>query len=118
MRSSVHRDRENRPFYVALNFLEQPQKGIIPIDNIQVDAEKIEKKNVHLLRQKTAMVFQHYNLFKHKTALENVTESLLVTRKKKKEEAIDIGKKLLKEVGLKEKKIVIPLHFRVVNSSE
>ncbi len=95
-------------FLRSLNFLEQPQKGIITIDNIQVDAEKIEKKNVHLLRQKTAMVFQHYNLFKHKTALENVTESLIVTRKKKKEEAIAIGKKLLKEVGLEGKENSYP----------
>ncbi len=95
-------------FLRCLNFLEQPQKGIITIDSIQVDAEKIEKKDVHLLRQKTAMVFQHYNLFKHKTALENVTESLLVTRKKKKEEAIAIGKKLLKEVGLEGKENSYP----------
>lgn len=95
-------------FLRSLNFLEQPQKGIITIDKVQVNAEKGEKREVHLLRQKTAMVFQHYNLFKHKTALENVTESLIVTRKKNKAEAIAIGKKLLQEVGLEGKENSYP----------
>lgn len=96
-------------FLRSLNFLEQPQKGIITIDKVQVNAEKGEKREVHLLRQKTAMVFQHYNLFKHKTALENVTESLIVTRKKNKAEAIAIGKKLLQEVGLEGKENSYPV---------
>ncbi len=92
----------------CLNFLEQPEKGIISIDNAKVNAEKIQRKDVHLLRKKTAMVFQHYNLFKHKTALENITESLLITRKMKKGEAYKIGMKLLKEVGLEGKENSYP----------
>ncbi|WP_442602396.1 amino acid ABC transporter ATP-binding protein [Paenibacillus sp. KN14-4R] len=90
-------------FLRSLNFLEQPQKGSITIDTIQVHAEKLDKENVHHLRQKTAMVFQNYNLFKHKTALENVTESLVLTRKMKKADAVQIGKQLLQEVGLEGK---------------
>lgn len=95
-------------FLRCLNFLEEPEKGIISIDNAKVNAEKIQNKDVHLLRKKTAMVFQHYNLFKHKTALENITESLLITRKIKKDEANKIGIKLLKEVGLEGKENSYP----------
>jgi len=54
------------------------------------------------------MVFQHYNLFKHRTALENVTEALVVTRKMKKDEAKEIGKNLLAEVGLSSKENSYP----------
>jgi len=87
-------------FLRTLNLLEQPQKGNITIDGVQINAEKYTKKDVYQLRQKTAMVFQNYNLFKHKTALENVTESLIVTRKMNKAQAVEIGMKLLHEVGL------------------
>ncbi|NEU31675.1 amino acid ABC transporter ATP-binding protein [bacterium LRH843] len=95
-------------FLRCLNFLEQPQKGVISIDNITVNAEKIGKIDVYQIRQKTAMVFQHYNLFKHKTALENITESLIVTRKQSKAEAIEIGRRLLHEVGLEGKENSYP----------
>lgn len=95
-------------FLRCLNLLEEPQKGIIQIDDAKVNAEKINKKDVYLLRQKTAMVFQHYNLFKHKTALENITESLIVTRKWKKDKAIELGKRLLAEVGLQGKEDSYP----------
>lgn len=87
-------------FLRTLNLLEQPQKGIITIDGVRINAEKYTKKDVYQLRQKTAMVFQNYNLFKHKTALENVTESLIVTRKMNKAQAAEIGMQLLREVGL------------------
>lgn len=87
-------------FLRCLNFLEQPQQGTITIDDVVINAGKVRKKDIYSLRQKTAMVFQHYNLFKHKTALENVTEALIVTKKMKKTEALEIGMKLLEEVGL------------------
>ncbi|MDT8976347.1 amino acid ABC transporter ATP-binding protein [Paenibacillus sp. chi10] len=87
-------------FLRTLNLLEQPQRGTITIDGVQINAEKYTKKEVYQLRQKTAMVFQNYNLFKHKTALANVTESLIVTRKMNKAQAVEIGMKLLHEVGL------------------
>ena len=95
-------------FLRCLNFLEQPQKGVIEIDGTKVDAENLNNKDVFSLRKKTAMVFQHYNLFKHRTALENVTEGLVVTRKMKKDEAKEIGKNLLAEVGLSSKENSYP----------
>ena len=55
------------------------------------------------LRKKTAFVFQNYNLFQNKTALQNVTEGLIVGRKMPKEQAIEIGHKMLKKVGMEDR---------------
>ncbi|RDW18113.1 amino acid ABC transporter ATP-binding protein [Oceanobacillus arenosus] len=87
----------------CLNLLEKPEEGIIQIAGTKVDARKMNSKAIYQLRQQTAMVFQHYNLFKNKTALENVTESLIIAKKMKKSEAEKIGKELLEKVGLKDK---------------
>jgi L-cystine transport system ATP-binding protein len=87
----------------CLNYLEKPNDGAIMIDNFRVDCKKASKKEIHLLRQKTAMVFQQYNLFRHKTALENVMEGLLIVKKVPKDEARSISVELLQKVGLGEK---------------
>lgn len=87
----------------CLNYLEKPNEGAIMIDNLCVDCNKASKKEIHLLRQKTAMVFQQYNLFRHKTALENVMEGLLIVKKVPKDEARSISVELLQKVGLGEK---------------
>ncbi|TCP23765.1 amino acid ABC transporter ATP-binding protein (PAAT family) [Scopulibacillus darangshiensis] len=89
-------------FLRCLNLLEKPDEGLIQIADTKVDVKKMNAKEMHQLRQKTAMVFQHYNLFKNKTALENVTESLIIAKKMKRQEAEDIGKELLVKVGLKD----------------
>lgn len=93
----------------CLNLLEKPDEGIIEIVDVRLDAKKYSSKEAHLLRQKTAMVFQHYNLFKNKTALQNVTESLIVSKKANPEEAKKIGEKLLEQVGLLEKADKYPI---------
>lgn len=54
------------------NFLEVPTKGLVTVGDSTVDATHHTKKDVHELRQNSTMVFQNYNLFKNKTALENV----------------------------------------------
>ncbi|BFT74228.1 amino acid ABC transporter ATP-binding protein [Paenibacillus sp. P36] len=87
----------------CLNYLEKPNDGAIMIDNFSVDCKKATKKDIHQLRLKTAMVFQQYNLFRHKTALENVMEGLLIVKKVPKEEARRISVELLQKVGLGEK---------------
>ncbi|MBU5207681.1 amino acid ABC transporter ATP-binding protein [Bacillus safensis] len=87
----------------CLNLLETPDEGTIEIGNAKLDASKYSRKEAHHLRQQTAMVFQNYNLFKNKTALQNITESLLVTKKMTKQQANEIGMKLLKQVGLEQK---------------
>src|SRR4051812_41768131 len=53
----------------CINFLEKPDQGILQIGNVQVDSEKAKKKEILSLRRQSAMVFQHYNLFAHKTVL-------------------------------------------------
>ncbi len=87
----------------CINALEVAQQGIIKIDNASLDYSKYTKKDMLCLRQKSAMVFQHYNLFANKNALENITESLIIVKKMSKEEAIDVATMRLKEVGLLDK---------------
>ncbi|MBQ6346280.1 MAG: amino acid ABC transporter ATP-binding protein [Clostridia bacterium] len=87
----------------SLNWLDAPDAGTIRIDDAEIDAARAGKKAVKRLRSKTAMVFQHYNLFNNKTALENVTESLIMVKKLSKETAKARGKELLDRVGLSDK---------------
>lgn len=87
----------------SLNWLDAPDAGVIRIDDTEIDAARATKKAVKRLRSKTAMVFQHYNLFNNKTALENVTESLIMVKKLSKEAANTRGKELLDRVGLSDK---------------
>ncbi|AHL70278.1 amino acid ABC transporter ATP-binding protein [Bacillus pumilus] len=87
----------------CLNLLETPDEGTIEIGDAKLNASKYTCKEAHHLRQQTAMVFQNYNLFKNKTALQNITESLLVTKKMTKQQANEIGMELLKQVGLEQK---------------
>ncbi|WP_239614986.1 amino acid ABC transporter ATP-binding protein [Cohnella mopanensis] len=84
----------------CINYLEKPSDGEISIAEFTVNCRKPAKKDIHTLRQKTAMVFQQYNLFRHKTALENVMEGLVVVKKLTKEEARKLSAELLEKVGL------------------
>ena len=72
----------------CINQLEVPEKGSIVINGKEIDlSNKKNKKDILELRQNTGMVFQSFNLFERKTALENVEEGLIVVQKKSKEEA-------------------------------
>jgi L-cystine transport system ATP-binding protein len=84
----------------CINYLEKPNDGEISIDHFTVNCKCPAKKDIHTLRQKTAMVFQNYNLFRHKTALENVMEGLIIVKKVPKEEARKKSIELLEKVGL------------------
>ena len=90
-------------FLRSLNFLETASSGTITFGNETFDLSKINKKDINRLRKNTTMVFQNYNLFKNKTALENVIEGLLIVKKMNKNEAAEIGLKMLEKVGLKDK---------------
>ncbi|MGE7922973.1 amino acid ABC transporter ATP-binding protein [Viridibacillus arvi] len=87
----------------CLNFLEKADQGHATFGEIDVDLHDAKKKDIHAIRQKIAFVFQNYNLFNNKTALENVMEGLIIGRKVPKNEAIEIGKKALSKVGLTDK---------------
>ena len=90
-------------FLRCLNFLEPSDDGTLIFDDETYDLKHIHKKQIASLRKKTGFVFQNYNLFLNKTALQNVTEGLIIARKMNKKEAIEIGKKALDKVGLLDK---------------
>ena len=84
----------------CLNFLEKADSGELEFDGKDVDLSNVDKKKIHQIRNSTAFVFQNFNLFANKTALENVTIGLTVARKIDKNEANEIGKQMLEKVGL------------------
>jgi ABC-type polar amino acid transport system, ATPase component len=84
----------------CINFLETANEGKMIFDGESFDLGHISKKDIARLRKKTAFVFQNYNLFQNKTALQNVTEGLIVARKMPKDQANEIGKQMLDKVGM------------------
>lgn len=87
----------------CMNFLEKADRGTLELDGKQIELPKAQKREIHEVRLKTGFVFQNYNLFLNKTALENVTEGLIIGRKILKEEAEKIGKQALDKVGLSDR---------------
>ena len=87
----------------CINFLEQADGGQLDFDEQHIDYAKVTGKEIKAIRHKTAFVFQNYNLFNNKTALENVTEGLIYGRGVEKKRAIEIAKKALDRVGLSER---------------
>ncbi|KDR96293.1 amino acid ABC transporter ATP-binding protein, PAAT family [Peptoclostridium litorale DSM 5388] len=92
----------------CMNYLETPDAGVISIGDLTVYAKSAAKNDIHELRKRTSMVFQSYNLFKNKTALQNITESLTAVKKIPREEADKIGMKILQQVGLEDKRDSYP----------
>jgi ABC-type polar amino acid transport system ATPase subunit len=92
-------------FLRCLNLLEMPTKGEIIIEGVPV-MEHLGQ--IDQLRQKVGMVFQQFNLFPHKTVLENLTLAPVLLKKRTKEEAAAKGMELLERVGLSEKADVYP----------
>lgn len=84
----------------CINLLERPHKGTLRLDGLSVDYSAVHKKDILELRKNTAMVFQSYNLFAHKTALENIAEGLIVVKKQPVKQAMARAKEYLDRVGL------------------
>lgn len=87
----------------CINFLEHADEGELIFEGEHIDFAKASKKEIAAIRKKTAFVFQGFNLFANKTALENVTEGLIVARKMPKGKAVEIGKAALDKVGLSDR---------------
>jgi len=87
----------------TINWLEKPDSGSVTVDGVRVEAGSSSHDDIHRLRSKSSMVFQHYNLFRNKTALQNVTESLLTVKKIPKARAEERGLELLRSVGMENK---------------
>ena len=81
----------------TLNGLETIDSGRIVIDGVQINHPKTDLNKV---RERVGMVFQHYNLFQHKTALENVTLPQVVVLKRSRAEAVEKANQLLERVGI------------------
>jgi len=95
----------------CINFLEEPDHGEIEVDGVVVETPgdgKAYRSRIRNLRLKTGMVFQHFNLFPHMTALENVIEGPVQVKGIKKAEAVQIGMRNLEKVGLVDKRDEYP----------
>ena len=69
----------------CINVLERPEKGTIRLENQTFDFENLSKSDIQMLRTHTSMVFQNSNLYRNKTALENITTPLILVKKMAKE---------------------------------
>ena len=92
-------------FLRSLNLLEMPTSGTITFEGMNITDKKTD---INKYRQKIGMVFQHFNLFPHKTILENLTLAPIKLLNKPKEEAEKEARALLQRVGLEEKENAYP----------
>ncbi|TYO97201.1 amino acid ABC transporter ATP-binding protein [Desulfallas thermosapovorans] len=92
-------------FLRCLNLLEQPTSGEIFIDGVNLTDRHTD---INQVRQNVGMVFQRFNLFPHKTALDNIAMAPIKVKKMSRDEAEKVARDLLKKVGLSDKADVYP----------
>ncbi|MGX7196536.1 amino acid ABC transporter ATP-binding protein [Enterococcus olivae] len=97
----------------TINLLEKPEEGKILLDDISLEfpLKSADRKKVFELRSRTGMVFQRFNLLKHKTALQNVMEGLITVQRKSKEEAEKLALEALAQVGVAKWRNHYPKHL-------
>lgn len=92
----------------CINFLEKADEGSIAVNHYLLSVKEKKAAKIRTLRRKTAMVFQQYNLFRNRTALQNIMEGLVVVKRMTKREAEEKAEKALAAVGLADKRDFYP----------
>ena len=92
----------------CINFLERADEGKMLFDGMEIDMGAAGRKQVALVRDKTGFVFQDYNLFANKTALQNITEGLIVARKMPQRDALKVAESSLQKVDMWDKRDSYP----------
>lgn len=87
----------------CINFLETADQGTMVFDEKEYDLASMHKDDIRDIRKKTGFVFQNYNLFANKTALQNVMLGLTSARKMDKKQAEKIGLEMLRKVGMEDR---------------
>ena len=87
----------------CINFLEKADSGTLTFGGDSYDLSRMAKRDIAAIRMRTGFVFQSFNLFSNKTALQNVTEGLIVARRMPREQAQEIAMQALDRVGLRER---------------
>ncbi|CCQ41009.1 L-cystine ABC transporter ATP-binding protein TcyN [Yersinia enterocolitica] len=95
----------------SINLLETPDSGIIRVGDIEIDGSipiNKQQRQVRALRQKVGFVFQSFNLFPHRSVLENIIEGPVIVKGEKRSEAVKRARELLAKVGLSGKEDAYP----------
>lgn len=92
----------------SLNFLDQPDRGLIRVGDLTVDAAQASRADILALRRRTSFVFQNYALFANKTAQQNITQALITVKGLSRPEADARAEAILKETGLSDKANAYP----------
>jgi ABC-type polar amino acid transport system ATPase subunit len=98
----------------CINFLEEPTSGSIEVDGVKAEPgprTRRQRETIRSLRLKAGMVFQDFNLFPHLTALENVIEAPITVKGEDRSHAVEKGKILLAQVGLRDKEDEHPIRL-------
>jgi len=95
----------------SINLLEEPNSGTITVGNIHIDGSRPiskQKENVRKLRQQVGFVFQNFNLFPHRSVLENIIEGPVIVKGEPRDKAVAYARQLLEKVGLSGKEDAYP----------
>jgi len=92
----------------CINFLERPDAGHLTVGDLSIDVTQATQRDILALRRRTAFVFQNYALFANKTALENISEGMIVVDRLPKEQAHARAREILERIGLADKADAYP----------